>query len=72
MNKAILKEKEGMMNILNPKKYTSLMADGGSKTIVDKTIAFFEGMGKKRLLEDFDSKAWYQGILLPISQPIAG
>jgi acyl-CoA dehydrogenase len=49
------------MNILNPKKYTSLMADEGSRTVVDKTIAFFEGMGKKRLLEDFDSKAWYQG-----------
>ena len=35
--------------LLQPKKYKSLMADEGSKAIMDKTIAFFEKMGKTRL-----------------------
>lgn len=32
---------EDIMNLLNPKKYQSLMADEASRSIVDKTIAFF-------------------------------
>ncbi|HDP26275.1 MAG TPA: acyl-CoA dehydrogenase [Deltaproteobacteria bacterium] len=36
------------------------MADEGSKAIMDKTIAFFEGMGKERLLDDYNKKVWYR------------
>jgi acyl-CoA dehydrogenase len=46
--------------LLQPKKYKSLMADKGSKAIMDKTIAFFEKMGKTRLLEDYNKKVWYK------------
>jgi len=49
------------MNLLmQPKKYKSLMADEGSKAIMTKTIAFFEKMGKTRLLDDFNKKLWYR------------
>ena len=34
--------------LIQPKKYKSLMADEGSKAIMDKTIAFFENMGKAK------------------------
>ncbi|MFY9397599.1 MAG: acyl-CoA dehydrogenase family protein [Desulfomonilia bacterium] len=46
--------------LIQPKKYTSLMADEGSRAIMDKTIAFFERMGKTRLLEDYNKKVWYR------------
>ena len=46
--------------LLQPKKYKSLMADEGSKAIMDKTIAFFEKMGKTRLLDDYNKKVWYR------------
>jgi acyl-CoA dehydrogenase len=46
--------------LIQPKKYTSLMADEGSKAIMEKTIAFFENMGKERLLEDYNKKVWYR------------
>jgi acyl-CoA dehydrogenase len=46
--------------LLQPKKYKSLMADEGSKAIMEKTIAFFEKMGKTRLLEDYNKKVWYR------------
>ncbi|MEW6187254.1 MAG: acyl-CoA dehydrogenase family protein [Thermodesulfobacteriota bacterium] len=36
------------------------MTDEGSKTIMTKTIRFFETMGKTRLLEDFNKKVWYR------------
>ncbi|RJR26061.1 MAG: acyl-CoA dehydrogenase [Desulfobacteraceae bacterium] len=49
------------MNFLvQPKKYTSLMADEGSRAIMNKTIAFFENMGKTRLLDDYNKKVWYR------------
>src|SRR5664280_3732935 len=49
------------MNLLiQPKKYKSLMADEGSKVIMNKTIAFFEKMGKTRLLDDYNKKVWYR------------
>ncbi len=39
----VFKRKENQMNyLLQPKKYQSLMADKGSKAIMDKTINFFE------------------------------
>jgi acyl-CoA dehydrogenase len=49
-----------MNYLLQPKKYKSLMADEGSKAIMTKTIAFFEKMGKTRLLDDFNKKLWYK------------
>jgi acyl-CoA dehydrogenase len=45
---------------IQPKKYTSLMADAGSRDIMEKTIAFFENMGKARLLDDYNKKVWYR------------
>jgi len=36
------------------------MADEGSGAIMDKTIAFFEKMGKERLLDDYNKKIWYK------------
>ncbi|OGN96805.1 MAG: acyl-CoA dehydrogenase [Chloroflexi bacterium RBG_13_51_36] len=49
-----------MMNyLLQPKKYKSLMADEGSRAIMNKTIAFFEKMGKARILDDYSKKVWY-------------
>jgi len=50
-----------MMNyLLQPKKYKSLMADEGSRAIMNKTIAFFEKMGKTRILDDYSKKVWYK------------
>ena len=49
--------------LLQPKKYKSLAADAGSRAIIDKTIAFFENMGKTRLTEDFNQKVWYRGFV---------
>jgi acyl-CoA dehydrogenase len=49
-----------MNYLLQPKKYQSLMADQGSRAIMDKTIAFFEKFGKTRLTEDFNKKTWYR------------
>lgn len=49
-----------MNYLLQPKKYQSLMADEGSKAIMNKTIAFFEKMGKTRLLDDYNKKVWYR------------
>ena len=37
-----------MNYLLQPKKYQSLMADEGSKAIMNKTIAFFEKMAQRR------------------------
>jgi acyl-CoA dehydrogenase len=49
-----------MMNyLLQPKKYKRLIADEGSRTIMNKTIAFFEKMGKAKILDDYNRKVWY-------------
>jgi acyl-CoA dehydrogenase len=49
-----------MNYLIQPKKYKSLMADEGSRAIMDKTIGFFEQMGKTRLLDDYNKKVWYR------------
>ena len=49
-----------MNYLLQPKKYQSLMSDAGSRAIMDKTIAFFEKMGKTKITEDFNKKVWYR------------
>ncbi|MDD5168169.1 MAG: acyl-CoA/acyl-ACP dehydrogenase [Syntrophales bacterium] len=46
--------------LLQPKKFKSLMADEGSRSIMDKTVQFFEAMGKTKLTEDFNKKVWYR------------
>jgi len=46
--------------LLQPKKYKSLMSDAGSKAIMQKTIDFFEGIGKTKLTDDFHKKVWYR------------
>ncbi len=46
--------------LLQPKKYKSLMADEGSRSIMSKTIHFFETRGKTKLTEDFNKKVWYR------------
>jgi acyl-CoA dehydrogenase len=53
-------EEKNMNFLLQPKEYKSLMADAGSRAIMDKTINFFENMGKVRLTEDFNKKVWYR------------
>ena len=49
-----------MNYLIQPKKYRSLLLDGGSRAIMDKTIGFFEAMGKTRLTEDYNRKVWYR------------
>jgi len=49
-----------MNYLLQPKKYKSLMADEGSRAIMNNTIAFFEKMGKARILDDYTKKVWYR------------
>jgi len=46
--------------LIQPKKYKSLMADEGSRAVMQKTIDFFENMGKTRLLDDYNKKVWYK------------
>jgi hypothetical protein len=55
-----LRKDKNMNFLLQPKKYKSLMTDKGSIAIMDKTIAFFEKMGKTRLLDDYNKKLWYR------------
>ena len=49
-----------MNYLLQPKKYKSIMTDEGSVAIMDKTVTFFETMGKTKLTEDFNKKVWYR------------
>jgi acyl-CoA dehydrogenase len=51
---------DAMNYLLQPKKYKSLMADAGSQAIMDKTISFFEKLGKTKITEDFNKKVWYR------------
>ncbi len=46
--------------LLQPRKYKSLIADEGSRSLMNKTIHFFEAMGKTKLTEDFNKKVWYR------------
>jgi acyl-CoA dehydrogenase len=36
------------------------MADEGSRSVMERTIDFFENMGKAQLLEDYNKKVWYK------------
>ena len=49
--------------LLQPKKYQHLMSDSGSHLIMDKTINFFEELGKTRITGDFHQKVWYKDFI---------
>ncbi|MCU0585635.1 MAG: acyl-CoA/acyl-ACP dehydrogenase [Desulfobacterales bacterium] len=49
--------------LMQPKKLKTLLSDPGSQVILEKTVAFFETMGKTRLTEDFNRKVWYRGFV---------
>lgn len=51
------------MFLINPKKYEREHADARSRELVEKTIAFFEKKGLKKIKEDDQSKVWYQDFL---------
>ena len=45
--------------LLQPKKYHHLTKDAGSREIMEKTVTFFEQLGKARITSDFHGQAWY-------------
>lgn len=49
--------------LLNPKKFQSACPDELSREIMQKTIAFFERKGKRRLKEDDQWRVWYDDFL---------
>ena len=51
------------MQLLNPKKYQREHADEASRQLVEKTIAFFENKGLRRIKEDDQSMVWYEDFL---------
>jgi len=51
------------MLLLNPKHYQREHADEESRQLVEKTIAFFENKGLRRIKEDDQSMVWYQDFL---------
>lgn len=52
-----------MNYLLHPKKYQHLMSDAGSRAIMEKTIDFFENIGKTQLTSDFHKKVWYKNFV---------
>lgn len=46
--------------LMQPKKYRNPQWDEGTQAIFDKTIAFFEERGKKRVLDGYIRKEWDQ------------
>ena len=51
------------MQLLNPKQYQREHADEASRQLVEKTIAFFENKGLRRIKEDDQSMVWYEDFL---------
>ncbi len=51
------------MILLNPKNHDRAYPDARSREIMRKTIEFFEGKGKAKLLEDYYSRPWYADFL---------
>ena len=51
------------MILFNPKTAAYDHLDAASRQIMEKTIAYFENRGKKRLKEDFHQRVWYQDFL---------
>jgi len=51
------------MLLLNPNNYHREHADAQSRQLVEKTIAFFENKGLRRIKEDDQSMVWYEDFL---------
>ena len=51
------------MLLFNPKQYQRDHADARSREIVEKTIAFFETKGLKKIKEDDQTMVWYEDFL---------
>jgi acyl-CoA dehydrogenase len=49
--------------LLNPKKHDRQYPDQRSQEIIQKTIAFFEEKGKRKLKEDDHARTWYADFL---------
>ncbi|MBN2045835.1 MAG: acyl-CoA dehydrogenase [Anaerolineales bacterium] len=49
--------------LLNPKKHDRQYPDQRSQEIMEKTIAFFENKGKRKLKEDDHGRVWYADFL---------
>jgi len=49
--------------LLNPKTETFEHLDPASRKIMRKTVDFFETKGKKRLLEDYHERTWYDDFI---------
>ena len=49
--------------LLNPRKLERSYSDDRSREVMQKTVAFFEAKGKKRLLEDYYRQEWYADFL---------
>ena len=47
------------MKILNPKENKYEYLDEKSRTLMLKTIEFFENKGKAKLKSDYHEKVWY-------------
>lgn len=56
-------QKEFAMYLLNPKKQSFDHLDPESKAIMEKTIAYFENRGKKKLKTDYHERAWYNDFI---------
>ena len=56
--------------LLNPKKYSREHADSRSRELVEKTIAFFEQKGLRRIKEDDQSMVWYEDFLTFIREKL--
>jgi acyl-CoA dehydrogenase len=51
------------MILLDPRKLEKKYSDARSREVMEKTVAFFENKGKKKLLEDFHDREWYSDFL---------
>ncbi|MFA5902545.1 MAG: acyl-CoA dehydrogenase family protein [Desulfobacula sp.] len=51
------------MFLLNPKTESFDHLDAESKSIMQKTIAYFENRGKKRLKSDYHERIWYEDFI---------
>ena len=51
------------MTLFNPKTATFDHLDPASKAIMEKTIRYFEGRGKKQLKSDYHERVWYEDFL---------
>ncbi len=49
--------------LLNPKRGPRAYSDNRSQQVMQKTIAFFEAKGKRRLKEDYHAQVWYADFL---------